>query len=91
MSSSSQRKRLRELGPEHEMRANKLQAAPSHWLRHTVGSRLADGVDLRHNRDTSGHASLTTTSIYLHAEDDARHAAINDSHRLGWDAVRAAG
>lgn len=83
--------RLCDLGPEHEMRANKLQAASSHWLRHTMGSRLADGIDLRHIRDTFGHASLATTSIYLHAEDDARHAAISESHRLGWGAVRAAG
>ncbi len=50
-----------------------------------MGSRLADEVDLRHVRDTFGHASLTTTSIYLHAEDDVRHAAISASHRLGWE------
>lgn len=77
--------RLRELGPEHQARAEKVEAASSHWLRHTMGSRLADGVDLRHIRDTFGHASLTTTSIYLHAEDDARHAAISASHRLDWE------
>lgn len=54
------------------------------WLRHTMGSCLADSIDLRHVRDTFGHASLSTTSIYLHAEDDQRHAAISASHRLGW-------
>lgn len=52
-----------------------------------MGSRLADEVDLRHVRDTFGRASLTTTSIYLYAEDDARHAAISASHRLGWDTI----
>jgi len=77
--------RLRTLGPDHQARADKVEAASSHWLRHTMGSHLADDVDLRHIRDTFGHASLTTTSIYLHAEDDARHAAISGSHRLGWD------
>ena len=77
--------RLRALGPQYQARADKVQAASSHWLRHTMGSKLADGVDLRHIRDTLGHASLTTTSIYLHAEDDARHAAISASHRFGWD------
>lgn len=77
--------RLRAMGPEHQARADKVQSASSHWLRHTMGSRLADGVDLRHVRDTLGHASLTTTSIYLHAEDDARHAAISSGHRLGWE------
>lgn len=75
---------LRQLGPEHHNRATKLEAASSHWLRHTMGSRLADSIDLRHVRDTFGHASLSTTSIYLHAEDDLRHAAISASHRLGW-------
>jgi len=78
-------KRLRALGPEPQARADKVEAASSHWLRHTMGSRLADEVDLRHVRDTFGHASLTTTSIYLHAEDDARHAAISAAHTLGWD------
>lgn len=84
-------KRLRALGAEHEARADKLAAASSHWLRHTMGSRLADGVDLRHIRDTFGHSSLTTTSIYLHAEDDARHAAISAAHQLGWDQPQASG
>lgn len=79
--------RLRALGPEHLARANKVEAASSHWLRHTMGSHLADEVDLRHVRDTFGHASLSTTSIYLHTEDDARHAAISASHRLGWETI----
>lgn len=83
-------KRLLSLGPEHQARAAKVEAASSHWLRHTMGSRLADGIDLRHIRDTFGHASLTTTSIYLHAEDDARHAAISANHRLGWEAAQPA-
>lgn len=81
--------RLRAHGPQHQARADKVQAASSHWLRHTMGSKLADNIDLRHVRDTFGHASLTTTSIYLHAEDDARHAAVSISHRLGWDASDA--
>jgi site-specific recombinase XerD len=80
--------RLRQLGPEHQARADRLESASSHWLRHTMGSRLADEIDLRHVRDTFGHASLTTTSIYLHAEDDVRHAAISASHRLGWESPR---
>jgi len=29
-------------------------------------------VDLRHVCDNVGHASIATTSIYLHTEDDAR-------------------
>ncbi|TAK78024.1 MAG: integrase [Aquabacterium sp.] len=77
--------RLRAVGADREAQAVRLEAASSHWLRHTMGSRLADGVDLRHVRDTLGHASIATTSIYLHGEDDARHAAVSAAHRLDWD------
>jgi integrase/recombinase XerD len=73
-------------GTEFEARAERVRAASAHWLRHTRGSHLADDIDLRHVRDTLGHASISTTSIYLHAEDDQRHQAISTSHRLGWDA-----
>jgi integrase len=81
--------RLRAKGPEHAGRAEKVESASAHWLRHTMGSRLADEVDLRHVRDTLGHSSLTTTSIYLHAEDDERHSAISGAHGLGWDRAEA--
>ncbi len=63
----------------------RLEVASAHWLRHTAGSRMANSrIDLRHVRDTLGHASLTTTSLYLHGEDDTRHDAINTGHRLDW-------
>jgi site-specific recombinase XerD len=46
---------------------------------------MADGnTDLRHVRDTLGHASISTTSIYLHAEEDERHRSIEAGHHLGW-------
>jgi len=51
-----------------------------------MGSRLANTIDLRHVRDTLGHASISTTSIYLHAEDDVRHAAVSGAHQLDWNA-----
>jgi hypothetical protein len=35
-------------------------------------------------RDNLGHASLNTTSLYLHAEDDARHAATVGRHLIDW-------
>lgn len=73
-------------GGRGQEQADRLRAASAHWLRHTVGSNLANDVDLRHVRDTLGHTSLTTTSIYVHGEDDERHAAISTSHRLNWDA-----
>jgi hypothetical protein len=62
---------LRYRGPEYDDRADELERASEHWLRHTA-SRLphgCQGVDLRTVSDNHGHASLTT-SLYLHAEDD---------------------
>lgn len=83
--------RILALGDDRAGQAARLETASSHWLRHTMGSRLADGVDLRHVRDTLGHASIATTSIYLHGEDDARHAAVSASHRLDWALAALAG
>lgn len=77
--------RLASDGQSTSGRVERLRAASAHWLRHTAGSRMADcDTDLRHVRDTLGHASISTTSIYLHAEDDERHRAIETGHRLGW-------
>jgi len=51
-----------------------LRRASTHWLRHTAASHQADsGTDLRHIQKNLRHASIETTAIYLHAEDDARH------------------
>ncbi|RTL17393.1 MAG: integrase [Burkholderiales bacterium] len=69
-----------------DAQAEKLRAGSAHWLRHTAGSNLANDIDLRHVRDTLGHASLGTTSIYVHGEDDARHDAVSGAHRVSWDA-----
>jgi site-specific recombinase XerD len=41
-------------------------------------------VDLRFVRDNFGHASIPTTSAYLHTEDDARHHATQARHRIDW-------
>jgi site-specific recombinase XerC len=80
---------LRARGPEFTGRAEELERASAHWLRHTAGSRHADGgVDLRTMRDNLGHVSLTTTSLYLQAEDDARHAATVERHRMNWPAAK---
>lgn len=78
-------RRLQAQGEKFQSQAELLRAASAHWLRHTAGSRMADSADLRHVRDTLGHASISTTSVYLHAEDDWRHQAIEAGHRLGWD------
>ncbi|BCZ85079.1 hypothetical protein PTKU64_87540 [Paraburkholderia terrae] len=77
--------RLRERGSEYAARADLLEKASAHWLRHTAGSHMVDHqVDLRHVRDTFGHASLTTTSIYLHVDEDRRHQETDEKHHIDW-------
>lgn len=73
------------LDTEFEVRAERMRAASAHWLRHTRGSHLANDIDLRHVRDTLGHASISTTNTYLHVEEDQRHQAVSASQRLGWE------
>jgi site-specific recombinase XerD len=78
---------LRTKGPEFADRADELERASAHWLRHTAGSHQADGgIDLRTIRDNLGHVSLNTTSLYLHAEEDTRHAETVERHRMNWGA-----
>jgi site-specific recombinase XerD len=78
-------KKLRLRGEDYASRAAQLERASAHWLRHTAGSHMADGdVDLRLIRDNLGHASLTTTSLYLHADDDQRHRETEQKHRIDW-------
>ncbi|MGU7812939.1 tyrosine-type recombinase/integrase [Burkholderia sp. AW49-1] len=77
--------RLRAQGNGGEEQARVLEQASAHWLRHSAGSHMADGrVDLRLVRDNLGHVSLTTTSQYLHADDDWRHSETEEKHRIGW-------
>ncbi len=56
--------------------AQQLLKASAHWLRHTHGSvAVEQGVPLIMIRDNLGHASIATTSHYLHTEADARYDA----------------
>jgi integrase/recombinase XerD len=72
-------------GDANEERANRLEQASAHWLRHSAGSHMADQqVDLRLVRDNLGHASLTTTSQYLHVDDDRRHRETEEKHQIKW-------
>ena len=51
-----------------------LRRASTHWLRHASASHQADsGTDLRNIQKNLRHASIETTSVYLHTTDDARH------------------
>ena len=63
-----------ELDATEPARAALLRRASTHWLRHTAATHQADaGNDLRHIQRNLRHASIDTTAIYLHAEDDERH------------------
>lgn len=82
---------LRARGPEFTDRADELDRASAHWLRHTSGSHQADGgVDLRTVRDNLGHVSLNTTSLYLHEEEEKRHRETVKRHRMNWEGPPAA-
>lgn len=75
---------LRSQGPAFESAAAHLAQASTHWMRHTAGSHLSEKADLKVVRDNLGHANISTTSIYLHSEDDARHDATSAVHRVDW-------
>ena len=80
--------RLRARGSEWEAAAAQIEAASTHWLRHSAGTHMTDaGRDVKAVRDNFGHATISTTSIYVHSEDDARHDATQAAHRIGWDAA----
>jgi site-specific recombinase XerD len=50
--------------------AARLRQASPHWMRHTHATfSLAHGAELTTVRDNLRHASIATTSIYLHGDD----------------------
>lgn len=83
--------RVRKLGPEHEAAAAHIERASPHWMRHTAGSHQSDSMDLKVVRDNLGHENISTTSLYVHAEDNVRHDATNTGHKAGWTPRDAAG
>ncbi|MDH6148246.1 MULTISPECIES: phage integrase family protein [Paraburkholderia] len=63
-----------QLVEDNPEQATRVQAASPHWLRHTHASHaLARGVELVAVRDNLRHASIATTSTYLH-HDNLRRA-----------------
>lgn len=63
-------------------KADKLRKASTHWLRHTAITHQADaGIELRYLNKSARHSKLETTAIYLHAEDDAWHDAM-EKHKI---------
>lgn len=60
-----------------------LRRASTHWLRHTSATHQADdGNDIRYIQKNLRHASIETTAIYLHAEDDQRHSETTKLRRI---------
>jgi site-specific recombinase XerD len=62
--------------------AQKLRQGSPHWLRHTHATHaLAQGAELTIVRDNLRHASISTTSIYLHGDDVKRAQQIAGAFR----------
>jgi len=60
-------------------KCEKLQALSPHWLRHLSASHQDKrGVPLIMIRDNHRHASISTTQIYMHSEDVARHEIMQE-------------
>lgn len=72
---------------EDPVRAAQLRRVSTHWLRHTAASHQADdGNPIHHIQQNLRHSSIATTSIYLHAEDDARHATTTERQQRSVEA-----
>ncbi|GAB5101343.1 phage integrase family protein [Caballeronia sp. HLA56] len=67
------------LNADHPPLADKLRAATPHWMRHSHASlALSKGAELTSVRDNLRHASVATTSIYLHSDDAKRARQMTD-------------
>lgn len=61
------------VGENNAPLADKLRSASPHWMRHSHASHaLANGAELTTVRDNLRHASLATTSTYLHGDEIKR-------------------
>lgn len=62
--------------------ADKLLQASTHWMRHTHATHLLDsGADLAAVRDNLRHASINTTSVYLHSDDVRRANQVGEAFK----------
>jgi len=60
--------------------AEKLRRASPHWMRHTHATHaLERGVDLTTVRDNLRHASISTTSTYLHTDEAKRARQLREA------------
>ncbi|MBW8890849.1 MAG: site-specific integrase [Burkholderiales bacterium] len=66
--------------PRNASLAEKLRRASPHWMRHSHATRaLENGADLTTVRDNLRHASIATTSVYLHSDDVKRAKQIGSA------------
>jgi len=67
-----------QIAADHPPLADKLRRASPHWMRHAHATHaLARGAELTTVRDNLRHASISTTSIYLHSDDVKRARQIS--------------
>jgi site-specific recombinase XerD len=65
---------------DHPPLADKLRRASPHWMRHTHATHaLGRGAELTTVRDNLRHASVSTTSIYLHSDEVKRARQMSDA------------
>jgi site-specific recombinase XerD len=70
------------LGESSPATVDKLKLASPHWMRHTHASHsLARGAELTSVRDNLRHASLSTTSIYLHGDELKRARQLREAFK----------
>ncbi|MFP3550492.1 integrase [Paraburkholderia sp. SIMBA_049] len=78
--------RIRAQGPEGAARAAVVESASAQWTRHTALVRMGDQHrDVRHLCDTFGLTSIARASSYLDSEDNVRHDAFQELHRIDWN------
>jgi site-specific recombinase XerD len=65
---------------EQPATAEKLRRASPHWMRHSHASHaLVRGAELTTVRDNLRHASIATTSMYLHGDEIQRARQMNQA------------
>jgi site-specific recombinase XerC len=65
---------------DHPPLADKLRCASPHWMRHTHATHaLGRGAELTTVRDNLRHASVSTTSIYLHSDEVKRARQMSEA------------
>ena len=56
-----------------------LRAASTHWIRHTRGAHSAESMPANMLQKLLGHASLSTTSIYMSTDEETLYQTLEDT------------